>query len=163
MARQKLGQRPPTHPGLYVKEAILDRLCLTQDELADKIDVSRLTINEIVGGKRAITELTALKLSKLTGSSPEMWLDLQRDYAMYYVAKNHAEELGKIQLLAPPVLNLNAPHFCWGPDGDKGYAGPDCAACKGNSPSGSHTRLQGGFIYGWSGSNTRYELIGRAP
>ena len=48
--------------------------------LAREIDVSPNRISEIVGGKRAITADTALRLGKYFGVSPEIWLGLQADY-----------------------------------------------------------------------------------
>ncbi len=48
--------------------------------LAREIDVPPNRISEIVGGKRAITADTALRLGKYFGVSPEIWLGLQADY-----------------------------------------------------------------------------------
>lgn len=40
--------------------------------------VSRLTVNELVRGRRAITANMALRLSRLTGQEPDFWLSLQK-------------------------------------------------------------------------------------
>ncbi|MDE2227979.1 MAG: HigA family addiction module antidote protein [Alphaproteobacteria bacterium] len=91
--------RSPTHPGEYVQREILDAYDLTQQELADAIGLSRLSINEIVRGKRSITESTALRLSKLTGTTAEFWLGLQQAYNLWHVAHNEATSIAKIQPL----------------------------------------------------------------
>ena len=92
-------RRAPTHPGAYVKEAILDEFSLTQQQLADRIGTSRLTINEIVKGKRNLTESMALRLAHLTGTTPEAWLDLQRAYSLWKAAQDEAKELAHIKPL----------------------------------------------------------------
>jgi antitoxin HigA-1 len=92
-------QRPPTHPGAYVKEVILDGFGLTQQELADAIGMSRLSINEIVRGKRNLTESTALRLARLTGTSVETWLDLQRSYSLWKAARDEAADIARIKPL----------------------------------------------------------------
>ncbi len=95
---QKL-QREPTHPGVYVKEGILEKFGLTQLKLAKAIGMSRLSINEIVLGKRNITESTALKLSRLTGTSVYLWLDLQRAYNLWHVSRHEARAIARIKPL----------------------------------------------------------------
>ncbi len=91
--------RQPTHPGAYVKEGILDAYNLTQQELADTIGMSRLSINEIVRGKRSITESTALKLARLTGTNVNFWLDLQRTYNLWHAAFDEADKIAKVKPL----------------------------------------------------------------
>lgn len=93
--------RPPTHPGVYVKELVLDELGLTQQQLADAIGISRLAINEIVRGKRGISESVALRLSRLTQTRPEQWLDLQRAFSLWKAARADAKLLARIRPIAP--------------------------------------------------------------
>ena len=92
-------QRSPTHPGVYVQENILDAFDLTQQGLADAIGVSRLTISEIVRGKRNITESMALRLAHLTKTMPEVWLNLQRNYSLWKVSHEEKAELTLIKPL----------------------------------------------------------------
>jgi addiction module HigA family antidote len=72
-----LPKSRPTPPGDFIKEDILEEFGLTQRELAEKLGVSRLTINQLVNGKRTITADMALRLGKFTKTSPQMWLNLQ--------------------------------------------------------------------------------------
>src|SRR5258708_38853666 len=92
-------RRPPTHPGAYVAEGILDAFGLTQQQLADAIGMSRLSINEIVRGKRNLTESTALRLARLTGTSVDLWLDLQRAYSLWKAEREEAKGLARIKPL----------------------------------------------------------------
>lgn len=75
--------RCPTHPGEYVKEDILDEMSLTQQSLADRLGVSRKTVNHIVKQKQGITASMALRLGLFTRTSPEMWLNLQSAYDLW--------------------------------------------------------------------------------
>ncbi len=75
--------RCPTHPGEYIKEDILEELNMTQQGLADRLFVSRRTVNQIVNHKRSITPEMAMRLGFLTGTSPEMWMNLQTAFDMW--------------------------------------------------------------------------------
>jgi len=50
-----------------------------RDEL-DALGLSANRITSILNGKRAITPETALRLSKLFGTTPEFWINLQTSY-----------------------------------------------------------------------------------
>lgn len=71
-------ERRPTPPGRFIQSDILEEYGLTQDQLAQRLRVSRLTVNELVKGRRALTASMALRLGRLTGQSPDYWLALQR-------------------------------------------------------------------------------------
>jgi len=73
---------PPIHPGTILKEELMQRRRISQVQLARDLRVSFKRINEICQGKRPITLDTALRLSVYFGTSPELWLDLQRDYEL---------------------------------------------------------------------------------
>ncbi len=80
MKKRKLLE--PIHPGEILKEEFLEPMELSINQLARDIMVPPGRISEIVNGKRGITADTALRLGKYFGVSPELWLDLQSDYAL---------------------------------------------------------------------------------
>jgi addiction module HigA family antidote len=84
--------RPPTHPGEILLEDFLNPLGMTQTELAERIHVSFPRINEIVNGKRGITPDTALRLSRLFGTTPEFWLNGQRNWDLWHALHSDAAE-----------------------------------------------------------------------
>jgi addiction module HigA family antidote len=57
------SDRPPTPPGEMLLEEFIRPLGMTQAELADRIGVSYVRLNEIVNGRRGITPSTALRLA----------------------------------------------------------------------------------------------------
>jgi addiction module HigA family antidote len=70
--------RRPTHPGEVLREDVLPALKLTQKEFADRLGVSRLTVSEVLLEKRGVTPDMAIRLGKLLGNGPEIWLRMQQ-------------------------------------------------------------------------------------
>jgi antitoxin HigA-1 len=86
----------PTHPGEFIREDILLEYGLTQEELAEKLEVSRRSINQLVNEKRRVTADMALRLGKFTQTSPELWLNLQTAVDLWD-ARQSTEALERIQ------------------------------------------------------------------
>ena len=70
--------RCPTHPGEILRDDVLPVLGLTQKEFADRLGVSRLTVSEVLLEKRSVTPDMAIRLGKLLGNGPEIWLRMQQ-------------------------------------------------------------------------------------
>jgi len=75
---------------------------VTQEELAEAIGVSRFSINQIMNGRRAVTAEMALRLARATSTSPEFWLDLQRDVDLYNASLKLGAELKKLRVVRRP-------------------------------------------------------------
>ncbi len=71
-------KRKPTHPGEILREDVLPALRMTQTEFAQRLDVSRLTVSEILHGKRAITPDMAIRIGRLLSNGPGLWLRMQQ-------------------------------------------------------------------------------------
>ena len=72
------SNRRPTHPGAILREDVLPALGLTQQQFADHLGVSRLTVSEVLHEKRSVTPDMAIRLGKLLGNGPEIWLRMQQ-------------------------------------------------------------------------------------
>ena len=70
--------RRPTHPGEILREDVLPALGLTQGQLAERLGVSRLTVSEILHEKRSVTADMAIRLGRLLGNGPALWLRMQQ-------------------------------------------------------------------------------------
>jgi antitoxin HigA-1 len=93
--------RAPSHPGEILLEDFLKPLNITQSELADKLGIPFQRVNQIVKGRRSVTPATALRLSRLFGTSVEVWLNLQTAYDVYEAEQApDAREIQKIRPLA---------------------------------------------------------------
>lgn len=67
------------HPGQYIGELIED-YNMTQNEFAEKLEVSPKTISKLVNGEESISDDLAQKLEKFTNISMKTWLNLQASY-----------------------------------------------------------------------------------
>lgn len=85
----------PVHPGEVLFYDFLEPMELSQNKLAVSINVPPRRINEIVLGKRGISADTALRLSLFFGTSPDLWLNLQSQYALDCVKIKEGAELQK--------------------------------------------------------------------
>jgi addiction module HigA family antidote len=75
----------------------LNDLGMTQTAYADAIGVSRVRLNELIHGRRALTPNTALRLERTLGKPAYWWLGLQQDYDLWQAL--HDPEIEKIRAL----------------------------------------------------------------
>ena len=66
-------QRKPTHPGEMLREDFMPDYDLTVAKLAERLGVSRQSVNELLRERRAVSPEMALRLGRLFGNSPEFW------------------------------------------------------------------------------------------
>ena len=79
--REKL--RRPTHPGGILRRHYLEPMSMTVSGLAAVLGVSRKTLSEIVNEHASITPDMALRLAKAFKTTPELWLNMQRNYDLW--------------------------------------------------------------------------------
>ena len=84
----RIRKRPPTHPGGILKRQYIEPLSLTISELANTLGISRKTLSKIVNEHGSITPDMALRLSKAFKTTPELWLNLQRNYDLWQASHN---------------------------------------------------------------------------
>ena len=85
-----MRMKNPPHPGQHVKLDCLDPLGLSITKAAEILDVSRLTLSNLVNGKNGISPEMAIRLSKAFGGRPEVWLGMQTDYDLAQAMKKEA-------------------------------------------------------------------------
>ena len=102
MAKEKMFQlisRKPTHPGEVLREEFMPDFELSVAELANKLSVSRQSVNELVRERRAVSPDMALRLGRLFSTSPQYWLNLQRTVDLWDSLALHQETLEHIEPL----------------------------------------------------------------
>ncbi len=72
--------RIKTHPGKILKEEFMLPLKLSARTLAKQIDVPHNRISQIIKEDRSITADTAHRLAAYFGTTPQLWMNLQRNY-----------------------------------------------------------------------------------
>ena len=83
-------KRPPTHPGEMLLQDFLNPMGISQMEFARHLQWSYARLNEIIHGKRGVSALSALALSEALGTSPEFWLNLQRNWDLWQALQGHS-------------------------------------------------------------------------
>jgi antitoxin HigA-1 len=86
----------PVHPGEILKEEFMRPLGLSANGLARAVRVPPNRISAIVNGERSLTADTALRLAKAFGTTPEFWLNLQKQYELE-CARDEATDIARIE------------------------------------------------------------------
>ncbi len=79
---------PPVHPGEIIKEDILPTVGLSVTATARALGVSRQMLHDILGARKPMSAIMCLKVSRLFGGSPEVWMQLQAAYDLKKAEKN---------------------------------------------------------------------------
>jgi len=91
----------PMHPGEHLREDILPALGRPKAEIARLLGISRQTLYDVLAEKQPVTANLAVRLGKLCGDGPDVWLRLQQNYD-----REIAEE--SLRRVLPKIPTLNA-------------------------------------------------------
>ena len=76
-------RRRPTHPGTILRNHYLAPRGLTVSELARASGLTRKHVSNIVNGSAPISPESALRIAKVLGTTPQLWLNLQARVDLY--------------------------------------------------------------------------------
>ena len=76
----KNGMRP-VHPGEILREE-LDELGLSANALSKALGVPVNRVTMILNGQRGVSADTALRLARYFGTTPQLWLNLQKAWEL---------------------------------------------------------------------------------
>ncbi|MFZ0396149.1 MAG: HigA family addiction module antitoxin [Terracidiphilus sp.] len=79
---------PPVHPGEILKEDVLPSVGLSVTAASKALGVSRQLLHDILSERRPLSAVMCLKLSRLLGGSPEVWMRLQAAYDLKIAARD---------------------------------------------------------------------------
>lgn len=95
------AKRRPTHPGAILREDVLPELRMTQTEFAQRLGVSRLTVSDILLEKRPVTPDMAIRIGKLLGNGPGLWLRMQQTRDVWDLETNgNYEDIEPLEMAA---------------------------------------------------------------
>ncbi|ABW68692.1 HigA family addiction module antitoxin [Desulfosudis oleivorans] len=97
-------QRKPSHPGSILREDYLKPLSITVTDMASKLNVSRKTLSKILNEKGAVTPDMALRLSRAFNTTPELWLNLQKNVDLWE-AENLSRDWRRVRPLPEKALH----------------------------------------------------------
>ena len=84
------GMRP-VHPGEILREE-LETLSMSANALGKELDTPSNRITAILRGQRGVTADLALRLAHYFGTTPQVWLNLQRTYELRRVEIEASQE-----------------------------------------------------------------------
>ena len=85
---EKKNGLPPVHPGEILKEDVLPSVGLSVTAAAKSLGVSRQMLHDILAERKPLSVVMCLKLSRLFGGSPEVWMRLQASYDLKKAGQN---------------------------------------------------------------------------
>ena len=97
-------KRKPTHPGNILKEDYLIPLEISVTDMAMKLGVSRKTLSKILNEKGAVTPDMALRLSRAFDTTPELWLNLQKNHELW-IAEHASKDWKRVRPLPAQMLH----------------------------------------------------------
>jgi addiction module HigA family antidote len=98
---EKKNSLPPIHPGEIIKDDILPYAGLSVTAAAKSLGVSRQMLHDILAERKPLSVVMCLKLSRLFGGSPEVWMRLQAAYDL-----KSAERDKKVMKLVERIVPL---------------------------------------------------------
>jgi len=90
---------PPVHPGEIIREDILPSAGLSVTAAAKALGVSRQMLHDIIAERRPLSAAMCLRIARLFGGSPEMWMRLQATYDL----KTAERDIGVMRRVAKIV------------------------------------------------------------
>lgn len=94
-AAREPGMRP-VHPGEILEEILEEGLRVSITEAAARLRITRQTLHRILSGQSGVTAEMALRLGKLCGNGPDLWLALQAQHDLAAARPRLAAELEQI-------------------------------------------------------------------
>ncbi|MFI4987238.1 MAG: HigA family addiction module antitoxin [Alphaproteobacteria bacterium] len=98
--RTRGGHRPAPHPGILLREDVVPAFGLRAAEIARLLGITPQALQAILNERAPVTAEIALRLGKLCGNGPELWLGLQARYDLERLSESRRAELAAIPTLA---------------------------------------------------------------
>jgi addiction module HigA family antidote len=89
----------PSHPGEVLKDIVLPALGRPKAEIARLLGVSRAALYQVLDAKAPMTTPMAMRVGKLCGNGPEIWLTLQTRFDVAAAETAMADALAGIPTL----------------------------------------------------------------
>lgn len=106
MDRNKMT-RCPTHPGEILRVLYMEPLGLGAADLATRLGVESSEVEGLISGRLSMTADMALRLSQAFNTTPESWLDAQRNVDVWQ-ARQGQQAWRRIQPICTPIEQLES-------------------------------------------------------
>jgi addiction module HigA family antidote len=103
------NRRPLVHPGEIIKNDVLPSVGLSVTAAAKALGVSRQMLHDILAERKPLSAVMCLKVARLLGSTPELWMRLQAAYDLKK-AEQDKKVMDRVARIVPlkPVEELRA-------------------------------------------------------
>ncbi len=81
-------KRTPTHPGQVLANTVLPATGKSKAEFARLLGISRQSLYDILSGHQPVSPATAVRLGKLCGNGPRLWLNMQSAYDLWHAQQS---------------------------------------------------------------------------
>lgn len=89
----------PCHPGEILREEVLGEANITKVDLARRLALSRQALHNILTEKARVTPEVAIRLARLLGTTPQLWLNLQTNHDVAVLENKMRDEISGIEPL----------------------------------------------------------------
>lgn len=89
----------PAHPGALLRDEVLPALRVSVSEAAGALGVSRQALHAILAERAAVSPEMAIRLGKLCGNGPDLWLRMQTARDLWDAERAMAEVVATIPTL----------------------------------------------------------------
>lgn len=79
--------RCPTHPGELLREDIIPATGKPKTEIARMLGISRQHFHDILAERKPVSAEVAVRLAKLFGNAPLVWINMQGAYDVWHAAR----------------------------------------------------------------------------
>jgi addiction module HigA family antidote len=86
--KKKENALPPIHPGEILREDILPSVGLSVTGTAKALGVSRQMLHGILSERKPLSAVMCLRIARLFGGSPDLWMRLQAAYDLKNTERN---------------------------------------------------------------------------
>ena len=90
---------PAVHPGSVLRNTVIPALGIPKTKFAEALGISRQTLYGILEERMAVTANIALRLGKVCGNGPRIWLALQQDYDLRAAQSELADQIAALPTL----------------------------------------------------------------
>lgn len=80
--------RCPTHPGELLREDVIPATGKPKAEIARMLGISRQHLHDILAERKPVSPAVAVRLAKLFGNAPLLWIRMQGTYDAWHAARD---------------------------------------------------------------------------
>ena len=93
----------PVHPGEILREE-LETLGLSANALSKALGVPATRVTTILNGQRGVSADTSLRLARYFGTTPQLWLNLQKIWELRRAEIEKGREIAERVRLRPSAV-----------------------------------------------------------